>query len=560
MGNFSTKDGHGPPGPPLDIFQTPPSTPLSPPPTCTSGPLHLASPLQGSTPEGKGRTHKETKNIPVMGSSSSNLDTTGSPNTSQDWAVISSGSCPSPVKAGSIPSVKREPFVKGRPKTSSISSSSSTAPLSSARTPSSPIKPTEQTFQEKDSGLGPSLSETTIGPGSPYLEENLLEQCRKALGLESAIDPTLNLPDLLRGFLTERKELVKEVRSLKESIQEERGEWQQFQADLQVAVAVADRLRAEAEEELSVLRLTQQEWQRLLADAQTAQKEAEDRLEPLRAQLEESRQKLAPLTQDQSQSQSSHSAAPQEQSQAQPLRGRERSASGKGVAEGYLRKLKAGERKREEPHRSLTSERSRSLSRLPVSSDSPVVLNGTSQTTTSTGPANKGTLQIRGKLGQDKQENLNNNHSGKQEESNRQLISDLTDPFTATSSKISVSRPQDDFNRLLRRHGGSKRNSLLRWCQSRTQGYKNIDITNFSSSWADGLAFCAVYHTYLPSHIPYSSLRLDNKRENLTLAFQTGEGVGITASLTVDEMLRAEGPDWQRVLGYVESIYRHFEM
>ena len=29
---------------------------------------------------------------------------------------------------------------------------------------------------------------------------------------------------------------------------------------------------------------------------------------------------------------------------------------------------------------------------------------------------------------------------------------------------------------------------------------------------------------------------------------------------TVDEMLRVDGPDWQRVLGYVESIYRHFEM
>ncbi|XP_041927820.1 cytospin-A isoform X2 [Alosa sapidissima] len=558
MGNSSTKDGHGSPGPPLDIFQTPPSSPLSPLPTCTSDQLHLASPLQGSTPEGKVRTHKETKNIPVISSSSRNLDTsTGSPNTSQDWAVISLGSCPSPVKAGSIPPVKRETFVKGRPK---ISSSSSAVPLSSARTHSSPEKPTEQTFQEKDSGLGPSLSETTSGTESPCVEENLLEQCRKALGLESSIDPTLNLADLLRCFLTERKELVKELRSLKESIQEERGEWQQFQADLQVAVAVADRLRAEAEEELSVLRGTQQEWQRLLADAQRAQKEAEERLEPLQAQLEESRQRLVTLTQDQSQGQSSHTAASQEQSHTQPLRGRERSASGKGVAEGYLRKLKAEERKREGPHRSLTSERSRSLSRLPVSSDSPVVLNGTSQTTTSTGPANKGTLQIRGKRGQDKEENLNNNHSGKQEESNRQLISDLTDSFTVTTSKSSVSRPQDDFNRLLRRHGGSKRNSLLRWCQSRTQGYKNIDITNFSSSWADGLAFCAIYHTYLPTHIPYSSLSPDNKRENLTLAFQTGEGVGITASLTVDEMLRAEGPDWQRVLGYVESIYRHFEM
>lgn len=42
---------------------------------------------------------------------------------------------------------------------------------------------------------------------------------------------------------------------------------------------------------------------------------------------------------------------------------------------------------------------------------------------------------------------------------------------------------------------------------------QNIDITNFSSSWADGLAFCAVYHTYLPSHIPYSTLTLENKVE-----------------------------------------------
>lgn len=33
-------------------------------------------------------------------------------------------------------------------------------------------------------------------------------------------------------------------------------------------------------------------------------------------------------------------------------------------------------------------------------------------------------------------------------------------------------RPQDGFSALLRRHGGSRRNSLLRWCQSRTQGYE----------------------------------------------------------------------------------------
>ncbi|XP_054882863.1 cytospin-B-like, partial [Poeciliopsis prolifica] len=132
--------------------------------------------------------------------------------------------------------------------------------------------------------------------------------------------------------------------------------------------------------------------------------------------------------------------------------------------------------------------------------------------------------------------------------------------YNSALTELPATKSQDGFNLLLRRHGGSKRNSLLRWCQSRTQGYKNIDITNFSSSWADGLAFCAVYHTYLPSHIPYSSLSPENKQENLSLAFKTGETVGISPSLTADEMLRAGGPDWQRVLGYVESIYRHFEM
>lgn len=45
---------------------------------------------------------------------------------------------------------------------------------------------------------------------------------------------------------------------------------------------------------------------------------------------------------------------------------------------------------------------------------------------------------------------------------------------------------------------------------------QNIDITNFSSSWVDGLAFCAVYHSYLPSHIPYSRLSPDDKVSYLT--------------------------------------------
>lgn len=40
---------------------------------------------------------------------------------------------------------------------------------------------------------------------------------------------------------------------------------------------------------------------------------------------------------------------------------------------------------------------------------------------------------------------------------------------------------------------------------------QNIDITNFSNSWSDGLAFCALLHTYLPAHIPYQELNSQDK-------------------------------------------------
>lgn len=45
---------------------------------------------------------------------------------------------------------------------------------------------------------------------------------------------------------------------------------------------------------------------------------------------------------------------------------------------------------------------------------------------------------------------------------------------------------------------------------------QNIDITNFSSSWNDGLAFCALLHTYLPAHIPYQELNSQDKVRQAT--------------------------------------------
>ncbi|XP_017270210.1 cytospin-A isoform X1 [Kryptolebias marmoratus] len=127
-----------------------------------------------------------------------------------------------------------------------------------------------------------------------------------------------------------------------------------------------------------------------------------------------------------------------------------------------------------------------------------------------------------------------------------------------TRSRLREER-KDPLSALAREYGGSKRNALLKWCQKKTEGYPNIDITNFSSSWNDGLAFCALLHTYLPAHIPYQELTGQDKRRNFTLAFQAAESVGIKCTLDINEMVRTERPDWQSVMTYVTAIYKYFE-
>ncbi|XP_077288220.1 uncharacterized protein LOC143912745 [Arctopsyche grandis] len=130
--------------------------------------------------------------------------------------------------------------------------------------------------------------------------------------------------------------------------------------------------------------------------------------------------------------------------------------------------------------------------------------------------------------------------------------------FVRRNSYGDLSERKDPLNGLVK-NGGSKRNALLKWCQNKTVGYRNIDITNFSSSWNDGLALCALLHTYLPSLVPYDSLPASDKKHNFSTAFAAAESVGIPTTLNIQDMTQMERPDWQQVMAYVTAIYKHFE-
>lgn len=52
---------------------------------------------------------------------------------------------------------------------------------------------------------------------------------------------------------------------------------------------------------------------------------------------------------------------------------------------------------------------------------------------------------------------------------------------------------------------------------------QNVKLENFSTSWADGLAFCALVHRFVPDAFDYRDLSPDKRRHNFTLAFKIAE-------------------------------------
>ncbi|NWR60559.1 SMTL2 protein, partial [Bucorvus abyssinicus] len=105
---------------------------------------------------------------------------------------------------------------------------------------------------------------------------------------------------------------------------------------------------------------------------------------------------------------------------------------------------------------------------------------------------------------------------------------------------------------------------LLDWCRSKTIGYKHIDLQNFSSSWNDGMAFCALVHSFFPEAFDYNKLNPTNRKQNFELAFTTAEKMANCDRLIEvdDMMMMGLKPDPMCVFTYVQSLYnhlRHFE-
>ncbi|XP_057633527.1 EH domain-binding protein 1-like protein 1 isoform X9 [Chionomys nivalis] len=100
----------------------------------------------------------------------------------------------------------------------------------------------------------------------------------------------------------------------------------------------------------------------------------------------------------------------------------------------------------------------------------------------------------------------------------------------------------------------SSSQSLLEWCQEVTNGYRGVCITNFTTSWRNGLAFCAILHRFYPDKIDYFSLDPHDIKQNNKQAFDGFAALGVSRLLEPADMVLLSVPDKLIVMTYLCQI------
>uniref|UniRef100_A0A8D3C3N2 F-actin monooxygenase n=1 Tax=Scophthalmus maximus TaxID=52904 RepID=A0A8D3C3N2_SCOMX len=112
---------------------------------------------------------------------------------------------------------------------------------------------------------------------------------------------------------------------------------------------------------------------------------------------------------------------------------------------------------------------------------------------------------------------------------------------------------------VCRRESEIRPTRLLTWCQKQTEGYRNVTITDLTSSWHSGLALCALIHRFKPQLIDFDSLKEEDHAANLQLAFDISEReFGIQSFTSAKELSAVEELDKSRMITYLSKFYELF--
>uniref|UniRef100_A0A8C2DM28 F-actin monooxygenase n=1 Tax=Cyprinus carpio TaxID=7962 RepID=A0A8C2DM28_CYPCA len=112
---------------------------------------------------------------------------------------------------------------------------------------------------------------------------------------------------------------------------------------------------------------------------------------------------------------------------------------------------------------------------------------------------------------------------------------------------------------LARRESEIRPSRLLTWCQKQTEGYRGVNVTDLTSCWISGLAFCALIHRFRPQLIDYDSVNEQDCARNLQLAFDVAEKeFGIKPFITGKELAAGQELDKTSMCNYLSKFYELF--
>ncbi|XP_005311719.1 F-actin-monooxygenase MICAL1 isoform X1 [Chrysemys picta bellii] len=101
---------------------------------------------------------------------------------------------------------------------------------------------------------------------------------------------------------------------------------------------------------------------------------------------------------------------------------------------------------------------------------------------------------------------------------------------------------------------------LLSWCQTHTEGYRGVTVTDFTHSWKSGLALCALIHRFRPSLLDFNSLDQHSPLKNNQLALDIAEQeLGIPPVLSSTEMAAGAEPNQLGLITYLSQFYEAFK-
>jgi Ca2+-binding EF-hand superfamily protein len=107
--------------------------------------------------------------------------------------------------------------------------------------------------------------------------------------------------------------------------------------------------------------------------------------------------------------------------------------------------------------------------------------------------------------------------------------------------------------------GMTAKEGLLLWCQRKTACYEDVEVKDFSGSWNDGLAFCALLDIHRPDLIDYDSLDKNDHRGNMQLAFDiASKEIGIPDLLDVEDVCDVPRPDERSLMTYIAYWFHAF--